>query len=618
MSSREESSIDLLTYTFQATVFPTLTLGLGYLIGGSAIGRVGGTLPWLAKTLLAPCLVVSILAPADNITFGGFWKFWPIPALAIITHLISFGFALVLNRARWTKAPGWLVGGVSYNNVSSFPLYTLLAYFRLSQTQTQTSTSDSAQGEGLRGPLSHLKWRILDTDQDQLGRALVYVVLSWWVIDVARALLRPVVDRMTVVWPAVQLPVYDEDGDISDEDEEQEEEDVEAASVQSYESQANNTSAGRHVRAGGDGHQDETTPLLPSSTSSLTSRLPFLGIGFNNTFLPGVLALLIAFIPPLKNNLADPSGWVGKVIGGTLGWVGLSYIVVDVLAIGVTLRQAEVDKKDKKPLPPTLGSVLLICAWRYFALPAISIAIVYGMRKHLPIASFIHDPVFAYVLASTVISPPRLPAHLNAHLASVYLSVYALYFVSSVALAYSILIPGTGISFENNFDVKGALKSALGGGVAGAAAMVLQVLTLMWIRTTMNYQYRYGGTFVETLKKLWHEGGIKRFYAGLWAALLQAPISRFGDTAANAGIFALLSTLTWPVLVKTIAASLSSALFRMTLTPIDTLKTTQQTKGGVEGLKLLRKRVQRHGVGCLWWGAVATAGATFVGHCSPL
>jgi hypothetical protein len=70
--------------------------------------------------------------------------------------------------------------------VSSFPLYTLLAYFRLSQTQTSTSSSDPAYGAGLRGPLSHLKWRILDTDQDQLGRALVYVVLSWWVIDVAR------------------------------------------------------------------------------------------------------------------------------------------------------------------------------------------------------------------------------------------------------------------------------------------------------------------------------------------------------------------------------------------------------------------------------------------------
>ena len=125
----------------------------------------------------------------------------------------------------------------------------------------------------------------------------------------------------------------------------------------------------------------------------------------------------------------------------------------------------------------------------------------------------------AYALASTVISPPRLPRLITPHLASIHLSVYLLYFVSSIALAYSILTPGNGISFENNFDVKGALKSALGGGLAGAAAMVLQVLTLMWIRTTMNYQYRYGGTFTGTLGKLWHEGGIRRFYAGLWAAL---------------------------------------------------------------------------------------------------
>jgi hypothetical protein len=57
--------------------------------------------------------------------------------------------------------------------------------------------------------------------------------------------------------------------------------------------------------------------------------------------------------------------------------------------------------RDKKPLPPTLGSVLLICAWRYFALPAISIAIVYGMRKHLPVAAFIHDPVFVSRVNST-------------------------------------------------------------------------------------------------------------------------------------------------------------------------------------------------------------------------
>lgn len=94
----------------------------------------------------------------------------------------------------------------------------------------------------------------------------------------------------------------------------------------------------------------------------------------------------------------------------------------------------------------------------------------------------------------------------------------------------------------------------------------------------------------------------------------QGPLSRFGDTAANSFILALLSTLTWPVLIKTVAASVASACFRMTLTPIDTLKTTQQTRGGTEGLRLLRERIAANGIGCLWWGALATAAATFVGH----
>lgn len=80
----------------------------------------------------------------------------------------------------------------------------------------------------------------------------------------------------------------------------------------------------------------------------------------------------------------------------------------------------------------------------------------------------------------------------------------------------------------------------------------------------------------------------------------------------------MLASLSWPVLVKTLAASVSSALFRMILTPIDTLKTTQQTQGGVAGLKLLKDRIKEHGISCLFWGAFGTAGATFVGHCEFL
>lgn len=51
----------------------------------------------------------------------------------------------------------------------------------------------------------------------------------------------------------------------------------------------------------------------------------------------------------------------------------------------------------------------------------------------------------------------------------------------------------------------------------------------------------------------------------------------------------------------------------MILTPVDTLKTTLQVQGA-RGTTVLRQRIKSNGVGSLWWGAFATAAATFVGH----
>ncbi|PTD09470.1 hypothetical protein FCULG_00007652 [Fusarium culmorum] len=168
-----------------------------------------------------------------------------------------------------------------------------------------------------------------------------------------------------------------------------------------------------------------------------------------------------------------------------------------------------------------------------------------------------------------------------------------------VIVILSVFIKGWVDSDETEFDLKKALKRALGGGLSGAAAMVLQVLLLMPLRTIMNYQ------------------GIRRYYQGIAPALFQGPISRFGDTAANAGILALLQSNPYlkdlPSPIKTIFASLCAAAFRMILTPIDTLKTTLQAQGA-RGTSLLRRRIKTNGIGSLWWGAFATAAATFVGH----
>jgi hypothetical protein len=56
--------------------------------------------------------------------------------------------------------------------------------------------------------------------------------------------------------------------------------------------------------------------------------------------------------------------------------------------------------------------------------------------------------------------------------------------------------------------------------------MATQVVSLMWMRTIMNYQYRYGTTTKEAFNALYKDGGVLRFYRGIGPALIQGPLSR--------------------------------------------------------------------------------------------
>ena len=176
---------------------------------------------------------------------------------------------------------------------------------------------------------------------------------------------------------------------------------------------------------------------------------------------------------------------------------------------------------------------------------------------------------------------------------------------SATAAATAVLPPS--IIFET------AAKKALGGGISGFFAGIVQVLLLMWLRTTMNYQYRNGGSTRDALAALYAEGGLRRFYRGVSFALIQTPLSRFGDTAANTGVLALLADSTLPVGVRTAFASAAAAAWRIGLTPIDTLKTTLQVKGA-EGYDQVSAKVKEEGPGVLYQGALANAAASFVGN----
>lgn len=160
-----------------------------------------------------------------------------------------------------------------------------------------------------------------------------------------------------------------------------------------------------------------------------------------------------------------------------------------------------------------------------------------------------------------------------------------------------------------------AAKSAMRGGTAGAVAMGLNVGALMWMRTTVNYQYRNGTSFPTALRTLYADGGIPRFYRGVLPALIQGPLSRFGDTAANTGMLTLLdsieATKDMNVAYKTVAASMAAAAFRIFLMPVDTVKTTMQVTGKFSNVV---NKVKMEGVPALYHGSLAAASATFVGH----
>ena len=165
--------------------------------------------------------------------------------------------------------------------------------------------------------------------------------------------------------------------------------------------------------------------------------------------------------------------------------------------------------------------------------------------------------------------------------------------------------------------IKKSLDNAVKSGITGYSAMSLQVISLMWLRTTVNYQYKHGTQFRETLNILYKQGGIFRFYRGLLPALFQAPLSRFGDIATNTGVIYYLnnnqSTKDLPIPLKTFIGSMFAGLWRINLMPIDTTKTMLQVHGK-EGIPILREKIKTNGIKTLYNGSLGAYSATLVGH----
>jgi hypothetical protein len=129
----------------------------------------------------------------------------------------------------------------------------------------------------------------------------------------------------------------------------------------------------------------------------------------------------------------------------------------------------------------------------------------------------------------------------------------------------------------------------------------------------INYQYRYGSSFIQALTTLYGMGGIPRLYSGITFALIQAPLARFISTAANDGVGVLLQNFNWGPGREVVVAAFVVGFFRIMLMPIDTCKTVLQIESG-KGLAQLLAKVRRGNVHLLYAGALANAASSFIGH----
>ena len=170
-----------------------------------------------------------------------------------------------------------------------------------------------------------------------------------------------------------------------------------------------------------------------------------------------------------------------------------------------------------------------------------------------------------------------------------------------------------------NLDVKvsplrAASNAAFREGIVAAIAGVAQVLLLMWLRTALSYQYRYGVSLSTALTELYANGGILRLYRGLGFALVQGPLSRFCSIYANQASLVLSESHHVSNAVATASGAILAMMFRLILIPIDTLKTVLQVEGR-EGYNQLIQFVLKKGkLNRLYSGAISTMVISLVAH----
>ena len=141
----------------------------------------------------------------------------------------------------------------------------------------------------------------------------------------------------------------------------------------------------------------------------------------------------------------------------------------------------------------------------------------------------------------------------------------------------------------------------------GFAGGALQVTSLLWLRTANNYQYKHGTSLSDTIKTLYNQGGILRFYRGYFPSLFLGSSIKFGEINA----YYYSKQCNFNELERLVFISSVSSLLKFTFVPIDTLDIFLQVEGK-KGIETLKNKVNSQGVRVLYYGLTPWITSNFI------
>lgn len=214
----------------------------------------------------------------------------------------------------------------------------------------------------------------------------------------------------------------------------------------------------------------------------------------------------------------------------------------------------------------------------------------------------LNNPLSRIKSQDTTANNSPLPEHLAHDLEQLKTPQQALSTSKLSKMPQDVRKPGERSLLEDiNAKISDKVKS-------GALATVVETTAFMPLHTITNYQYRYGGTGITAdAKKLYQQGGMRRFWQGLPYVVARTPLHRAIDIAANTGAIATLeareATKDLPMVTKTAVGSLASTAMQLPIIPLSTLGYSVQVDGN-KAIPNLKNKIKNHGIGALWHGTM--------------